>query len=113
MEEGEGPNPVRRSISAKLAELRPLELVIEDQSDQHAGHSGTKGLRAGETHFAVRTPSGRKRPRTSLLMGAVCNTNRGSASAGFGWAAGSTTASHQPCDTEGLCGCSLHTASGY
>ena len=57
-QEDGAPFPVRRSMQAKLeAELQPVELVIEDQSDQHAGHSGTKGLRSGETHFAVRVVS--------------------------------------------------------
>lgn len=38
-------------------ELKPVELVIEDISYQHAGHAGVRGT-DGETHFNVRVVSG-------------------------------------------------------
>mmetsp|Transcript_2314 Transcript_2314/g.15380 ORF Transcript_2314/g.15380 Transcript_2314/m.15380 type:complete len:122 (-) Transcript_2314:1355-1720(-) len=56
MESDNNPSatPVRDSMHAKLEkELSPLKLSIEDNSDQHAGHAGTKGLRSTETHLAI------------------------------------------------------------
>lgn len=45
---------VADTIRTKLSQaLTPELLEIEDQSAQHAGHAATKGLPAGETHFAV------------------------------------------------------------
>lgn len=49
---------VAAAIRTKLtAAFAPLQLEIEDQSAQHAGHAAMKGLPAGETHFAVRIVS--------------------------------------------------------
>lgn len=46
--------PVRDSMQAKLErELSPVRLSIEDNSDQHSGHAGSKGLRSTETHLAI------------------------------------------------------------
>ena len=47
--------PVYAAMVAKLTQaLTPVELRIQDQSHQHAGHVSAKGLgRASETHFAV------------------------------------------------------------
>ena len=47
--------PVYSAMLAKLtAALQPTVLEILDQSHQHAGHGGERGLaRATETHFAV------------------------------------------------------------
>jgi BolA protein len=47
---------VADTIRAKLtASLAPEALVIEDESSQHAGHSGARS--GGETHFRVRIVS--------------------------------------------------------
>ena len=43
---------MRRKLTASLA---PLELVVEDESAQHAGHGGARP--GGETHFRVRIVS--------------------------------------------------------
>lgn len=49
---------VAASIARKLTEaLAPDSLVVEDESHQHAGHGGAKGLRDGETHFRVEVVS--------------------------------------------------------
>eukprot|EP00238_Polyblepharides_amylifera_P004351 CAMPEP_0196573038 /NCGR_PEP_ID=MMETSP1081-20130531/3011_1 /TAXON_ID=36882 /ORGANISM="Pyramimonas amylifera, Strain CCMP720" /LENGTH=305 /DNA_ID=CAMNT_0041890601 /DNA_START=191 /DNA_END=1108 /DNA_ORIENTATION=- len=47
--------PVARNIRRKIEEAlgANVELVIDDQSSQHAGHSGTKGLRPTETHLSL------------------------------------------------------------
>jgi len=51
---GDPQRPVWSSMMAKLQrELQPVSLTVDDESGQHAGHGGSKGLRAGETHFAV------------------------------------------------------------
>lgn len=45
---------IQDRIRAKLTQaLAPERLEIEDQSSQHAGHAGMKGLKPEETHFAV------------------------------------------------------------
>lgn len=45
---------IQDRIRTKLTEaLQPTRLEIEDQSSQHAGHAGMKGLKPEETHFAV------------------------------------------------------------
>lgn len=56
---GDPSRPVYSAMVAKLtAALLPTELDIQDQSHQHAGHGGERGLaRATETHFAVRVVS--------------------------------------------------------
>ncbi|GAB2279795.1 SufE-like protein 1, chloroplastic/mitochondrial [Dionaea muscipula] len=38
-------------------ELKPVEMVIEDISHQHAGHAGVRGRTDGETHFNLRVIS--------------------------------------------------------
>lgn len=44
--------PYADRMRAKLTEaLAPTDLVIEDQSDRHAGHGGWK--EEGETHFHI------------------------------------------------------------
>ena len=56
-----GDGPIATSIREKLEEFfRPVELVVTDQSDQHAGHAGAKGF-SGESHFHVRIVSERFR----------------------------------------------------
>lgn len=44
--------PVYAAIVEKLRKLQPTKLVVTDNSAQHAGHAGAKGLN-GESHFAV------------------------------------------------------------
>ncbi|MBN8551750.1 MAG: BolA family transcriptional regulator [Caulobacterales bacterium] len=50
--------PVARDIRARLAvAFAPSDLVIEDDSDRHAGHhheGGIDGQAGGETHMNVR-----------------------------------------------------------
>jgi len=47
---------VAETIRAKLqAAFAPAELVVEDESAKHAGHSGARP--AGQTHFNVRIVS--------------------------------------------------------
>jgi len=49
-----GGMSIQERIRTKLTEaLAPSRLEIEDQSSQHAGHAGMKGLKPEETHFAV------------------------------------------------------------
>lgn len=46
--------PIYRAIKTKLSMLKPVELVIEDESYKHAGHSGMQGSDSVESHFNVR-----------------------------------------------------------
>ncbi|HEY2446335.1 MAG TPA: BolA family protein [Rhizomicrobium sp.] len=47
---------VSESIAKKLSdEFAPVELVVEDESARHAGHSGARP--GGETHFRIRIVS--------------------------------------------------------
>jgi len=47
---------VAETIRAKLqTAFAPLELVVEDESAKHAGHSGARP--GGQTHFSVRVVS--------------------------------------------------------
>jgi BolA protein len=47
---------VAQTITSKLtAAFSPTELVVEDESAKHAGHSGSRP--EGETHFRVRIVS--------------------------------------------------------
>jgi stress-induced morphogen len=46
--------PIYRSVVTKLGLLKPVELVVEDESHKHAGHAGMKGVTATETHFKVK-----------------------------------------------------------
>jgi len=49
--------PVGRKMAESLTTaLAPVQLEITDESAQHAGHAGAKGL-AGESHFALRIVS--------------------------------------------------------
>lgn len=50
----EGRGPVYRAIVEKLNQLLPTVLELEDESNQHAGHAGVKGLVTSETHFSVK-----------------------------------------------------------
>jgi len=46
--------PVAQSIESKLTQaLKPVRLVIEDDSARHAGHAGHPGAghKGGESHF--------------------------------------------------------------
>lgn len=45
---------IYQSINTKLQMLKPLELVIEDESYKHAGHAGVKGMGSSETHFNIK-----------------------------------------------------------
>ena len=59
---------------AKLTQgLAPTVLQLTDESSQHAGHSGAKGLRAGETHFKLtvrrRRPRARRRQQNQRAPG--------------------------------------------
>lgn len=45
-------SPVKDIMTQKLTEaLNPVELVIDNTSDQHKGHAGDNGT--GESHFDV------------------------------------------------------------
>ena len=46
--------PIYKSMKMKLGMLKPVELVIEDESYKHAGHSGMQGSDSIESHFNVR-----------------------------------------------------------
>eukprot|EP00958_Prasinococcus_capsulatus_P020144 scaffold2572_cov391-Prasinococcus_capsulatus_cf.AAC.10 len=57
-ETGVSLTPVYDAIVAKLTEaLSPVQLMVQDNSESHAGHEGTQGLRSSETHFQVRVVS--------------------------------------------------------
>ena len=44
--------PMYNEMMASLLKLRPLTLELDDNSDQHAGHAGSKGwAESGESHF--------------------------------------------------------------
>lgn len=48
--------PVGERIASKLAEaFAPDQMVVEDDSHKHAGHSGSRP--GGETHFSVKLVS--------------------------------------------------------
>ena len=50
------PRPIANALRAKFeTAFAPLELVIEDESARHAGHSGARA--GGESHFRVRIVS--------------------------------------------------------
>ncbi|CAN8061880.1 unnamed protein product [Agarophyton chilense] len=44
--------PIYSAIMRKLQALKPSELLVRDDSAQHKGHAGSKGLN-GESHFTV------------------------------------------------------------
>ncbi len=44
--------PMYNGILAALQVLNPTKLVLVDNSDQHAGHAGSKGFN-GESHFEL------------------------------------------------------------
>lgn len=48
--------PVYSSIMRKMRALQPLEVDLQDNSAQHAGHAAAKDFN-GESHFAVRVVS--------------------------------------------------------
>ena len=52
--------PMYNEIMAKLiAVLKPTSITLTDNSDQHAGHAGSKGWEeSGESHFALEIVSG-------------------------------------------------------
>ena len=52
--------PMYNEIMAKLiAVLQPTSIALTDNSDQHAGHAGSKGWEeSGESHFALEIVSG-------------------------------------------------------
>lgn len=46
------PGPVAAELSRRIeAELAPVRVVLQNDSDQHAGHAGHDG--SGESHFSV------------------------------------------------------------
>lgn len=45
-----GDRPMYNGIIQALRVLKPTKLVLTDNSDQHAGHAGSKGFN-GESHF--------------------------------------------------------------
>jgi BolA-like protein 1 len=49
---GDDPRPMYNGIIAALQVLKPTKLVLVDNSDQHAGHAGSKGFN-GESHFEL------------------------------------------------------------
>ena len=51
---GGGGRKIYDRIVSKLNMLKPLELVVEDESHKHAGHAGMNGSDAVESHFNVR-----------------------------------------------------------
>ena len=51
---GGGGGKIYDRIVSKLTMLKPLELVVEDESHKHAGHAGMNGSDAVESHFNVR-----------------------------------------------------------
>ena len=52
----DGSGPVASALREKLrGAFAPLDLVIEDESARHAGHSGAR--KGGESHFRVRIVS--------------------------------------------------------
>ena len=51
---GGGGGKIYDRIVSKLNMLKPLELVVEDESHKHAGHAGMNGSDAVESHFNVR-----------------------------------------------------------
>lgn len=57
---GRGADETRMSVAITIREkltagFAPVELVVEDESAKHAGHSGARP--EGETHFRVRMVS--------------------------------------------------------
>ena len=49
---GDDNRPMYNGILAALQVLKPTKLVLLDNSDQHAGHAGSKGFN-GESHFEL------------------------------------------------------------
>jgi sulfur transfer protein SufE/stress-induced morphogen len=46
--------PIYDAIMTKLSMLKPIELVVENESHKHAGHAGMNGVTSTESHFNVR-----------------------------------------------------------
>lgn len=53
--QNDSPNrgPIYSSIQAKLQMLKPIKLIVIDESHKHAGHAGVGEGAGSETHFAV------------------------------------------------------------
>ncbi|KAA8494162.1 SufE-like protein 1, chloroplastic/mitochondrial [Porphyridium purpureum] len=49
---GDEGRPMYSAIVSRLGKLQPSRLIVTDNSAQHAGHAGARGLN-GESHFAV------------------------------------------------------------
>ena len=50
--------PMYNAIMAGLLKLKPSKIVLKDESDQHAGHAGSKGwAETGESHFSLEIES--------------------------------------------------------
>jgi len=50
-EEAQG-KPMYNEMMASLLKLKPIKLELIDESNQHAGHAGSKGWeKSGESHF--------------------------------------------------------------
>lgn len=46
--------PMYNAMMSSLLKLKPTKLVLKDDSDQHAGHAGSKGWEdSGESHFSL------------------------------------------------------------
>jgi Stress-induced morphogen (activity unknown) len=46
--------PMYNEMMSSLLKLKPTQLLLEDNSDQHAGHAGSKGWEeSGESHFQL------------------------------------------------------------
>ena len=46
--------PIYNAIMTGLLKLKPSKIVLQDDSDQHAGHAGSKGWEeSGESHFSL------------------------------------------------------------
>ncbi|KAJ9072507.1 BolA domain UV induced protein Uvi31 [Entomophthora muscae] len=46
--------PIHTAIEQKLTlELKPLKLLIENESHKHASHSAMRGVDSKETHFKI------------------------------------------------------------
>ena len=52
MEDEDEDRPMYNGILRALQVLKPSTLVLKDNSDQHAGHAGSKGYN-GESHFEL------------------------------------------------------------
>merc|ERR1712061_619039 len=72
--------PIATGITRKVEEaLKPVKLVVRDDSASHSGHAGVGGLKGGETHFAVEVISeafeGVRRVQRQRLVYDLCRKN--------------------------------------